>query len=367
MQCNIQKIGKAGDQDVELYELVNDHGMKVRVMTYGATLTGVDVPDRDGNVENVTLHLDTLAGYLAGHPCFGSVPGRYANRIGGGKFTLDGEEYSLAVNNGPNHLHGGVRGFDKYVWKAAPFYAEKSVGVELQLRSPDGDEGYPGTLDVTVRYELTNENELWMNYIAKTDRPTVLNLTNHAYWNLRGSENHTAEPREAKTIWDHELRLYADKYLPADEHNMVTGQIAPVADTVMDFTEAKKMGAMLPGVTDGSAPMGAGYDHCFVVSENAPAYSPLFPALKRTADVYEAGTGRTMTVFTTMPGVQFYTANWNTNLVGSRLRWNRWTGFCLETQFFPDSPNRPDFPSTTLRPGETFGHTSVFRFGVRNE
>ena len=350
------------NQPIELYELENSHGMRVRVISYGATLIGVDVPDRTGKVENVTLHLDTPEAYLAGHPCLGSVVGRYANRIGRGRFTLDGEEYVLAVNNGPNHLHGGNRGFDKYFWDGEEFQGENSVGVELRMHSPDGDEGYPGNMDVSVRYELTNDNELWLVYRATTDRPTVVNLTNHAYWNLRGCENPSEEVRPVENVMDHELRIFADAYLVPDENVLPTGEIAPVAGTMMDFTRTRKIGSLLEGAADGSAPAGAGYDHCFVLWKTGEAYRPEFPELKLAAEAYEETSGRRMTLFTTTPGVQLYTGNHLGGQGGSGYLWGRWSGFCLETQAFPDSPNRPEFPSTVLRPGETYTQTTVFRF-----
>ncbi|MDO4551848.1 MAG: aldose epimerase family protein [Planctomycetia bacterium] len=363
MECFKNIWGSVDGQDVELYELVNDRGMRVRVMTYGATLIGVYVPDKEGKVQNVTLHLDTLEDYAAGHPFFGSVPGRYANRIRAGRFKLDGVEYHLAVNNGPNHLHGGIRGFDKYVWSAKTWYDSDSAAVEMSMRSPDGDEGYPGTLDVKVIYELTNKNELFMRYFAQTDKATVVNLTNHAYWNLHGCENPENELRPVENIMDHELQLCADNYLPTDADALVTGEILPVVGTIMDFTSPRKIGSMLEGITDGSAPEGAGYDHCYVVRKK-DAEEEGFPGLSCAARVYEEKSGRVMTVYTTYPGVQLYTANYVSGLKGSHYIWNRWSGFCLETQNFPDSPNQVEFPCTVLRPGEVYQHTSVFCFGV---
>lgn len=337
-----EPFGKTKDGvEVERYTLNNANGLTATVMTYGATLLGVETPDRNGKYENITLHLDSLAEYLAGHPCFGSICGRYANRIAKGKFTLDGVDYHLVTNGGPHHIHGGRVGFDKVVWKAEPLEKPEAVGVQLTYTSPDGEEGYPGTLKATVIYALTADDELRIEYAAQTDKPTVLNLTNHAYWNLAGKGD----------VLEHELTLVADRYLPADATVLPTGEIVPVRGTPWDFTKPKPIGSRIDKVE-------GGYDHCYAINQAKPG------ELTLCAKVVEPKTGRTMEVWTTEPGVQLYTAN-SMRMKRSGGRWyDKHDGFCLEAQHYPDSPNRAEFPSTVLRPGQTYRQTTIHKFGV---
>lgn len=326
---------------VHRYTLANAGGMKAQVMTFGATLTSVEVPDRQGRLDNVTLHLDSFADYHAGHPCFGSICGRYANRIAKAKFALDGATYTLAANNGRNHLHGGRVGFDRRVWKAEPVDGKGFVGVTMTYVSPDGEEGYPGTLTVKVQYSLTDDNRLSIDYTATTDKPTVVNLTNHAYWNLAASGD----------VLRHELMLNADRYLPVDETLIPLGDLRPVKGTPMDFTTPQAIGSRI-------AQVGGGYDHCYVLNKK------LGEDLALAARVVEPTSGRVLELYTTEPGVQLYTAN-GLNLKRPGIFYGNHYGFCLETQHFPDSPNQPHFPSTVLRPGKTYRQLTVHKFSVQ--
>ncbi len=330
--------------EIDEYTLAAGAGLRAQVMTYGATLTRVEVPDRDGDRAVVTLYLDSLDDYLAGHPFLGSIAGRYANRIAGGRFTLDGVEYKLATNNGPNHLHGGEVGFDKAVWQAEPFDDDDACGVRLAHVSPDGDEGYPGELSVAVTYTVTRDNELRMEYVAQTDRSTHVNLTNHAYWNLAGAGT--------GDVLEHVLQVHADRYLPVDDTLIPRGDPAPVEGTPMDFREPTPIGARI-------AEVGTGYDHCYVLNKGRAGEFAL------AARVADPRSGRVMEVWTTQPGVQLYTANFfDGSLCVAGLPCHRHYGFCLETQHYPDAPNRPDFPSTVLRPGETYRQVTVHKFGL---
>jgi aldose 1-epimerase len=346
-KMSIQKtaIGKVPDgTEVDQYTLTNANGLRVKIITYGATLTTVEVPDRHGKSDVVTLYLDSLDDYLAGHPYFGSTVGRYANRIAKGRFTLDGAEYTLATNNGPNHLHGGIQGFDKAVWKAESAQGEDCVGVKVTHVSPDGDEGYPGTLTASVTYSLTNDNELKMEYTATTDKPTVVNLTNHAYWNLAGAGS--------GDVLGHLLRLNADCYLPVDEGLIPLGELAPVQGTPMDFTKPHTIGSRIAQVE-------GGYDHCYVLNKKGEK-------LTRAARVVEPKSGRVMEIYTTQPGIQLYTGNFlDGSLTVAGKPAKKHYAFCLETEHFPDSPNRPEFVSTVLRPGETYHEVTVHKFSVQ--
>jgi aldose 1-epimerase len=351
MGLSKQSYGKLADgTQVDLYTLSNARGMKVQVMTLGATITSVEVPDRNGHVANVTLHRDSLAGYTETKdgkpttPFFGCVAGRYANRIAAGRFTLDGKEYKLATNNGPNHLHGGVRGFDKAVWKAEPLQTQGASGVLFSYVSRDGEEGYPGTLSVKLTYTLSDENELRMDYEATTDKPTVLNLTNHAYWNLAGAG--------AGDVLGHELLINADRFLPVDDTLIPLGKPKPVAGTAMDFTKPKPIGRDMAQVE-------GGYDHCYLLNKKDFEMS-------LCARAVEPASGRVIEVSTTQPAVQFYGGNFLDGSVSADGKaYQRHYGFCLETQHYPDSPNRPDYPTTELRPGETYKHATVYKFGVQ--
>lgn len=339
----------ADGKAVNEYILKNANGMEVKVITYGGIITSIRVPDRDGSMANVTLGFNNLADYEARNIYFGTITGRYANRIAGGKFTLNGAEYNLYVNDGTNSLHGGLKGFDKQVWKAV----EINQGVELSYLSPDGEEGYPGNLDVKVAYTLTSDNGLRIDYTATTDKPTVVNLTNHAYFNLAGEGSGCIE--------NHILSINADRYTPVDANLIPTGQFAPVAGTPLDFRMPK---AIAPGQRSNHEQivLGRGYDHNWVL--NRPNFEDT--TLIQAARIYDPRSGRVMEVWTTEPGIQFYAGNFiNATLVGSGGRLYRQSdGFALETQHFPDSPNQPNFPSTVLNPGETYSTTTVYKFSA---
>jgi aldose 1-epimerase len=357
-----------GGADVHVYTLSNGHGLAARVMTYGATLLTLDAPDRHGKAEPITLHLDALADYVKGHPLFGSIAGRYANRIAGARFAIDGVEHKLEANSGPNQIHGGGRAaaFHQALWTAEPVRADGAVGVRLQHVSPDGAAGFPGTLRVAVTYALsTTDDRLTMSYEATTDKPTHLNLTNHAYWNLAGAGS--------GDVLEHVLQLNARRYLASDPATTIpTGEIRDVAGTPMDFTEPKAVGSRIEQVEKRN------YDNCYVIDRDAerevPAGREVPPdrageqaKLVRAALVSEPTTGRTMEVLTTQPGVQLYTARGiaaGTPGAGGKA-YGPYHGLCLETQHYPDSPHQPAFPSTLLRPGQTFRHVTEHRFGVR--
>ncbi len=331
---------------VDLYTLKNARGTVVKVINYGCIITEIHVPDRNGQMGDIVLGFDHLDSYLKGHPYFGCVVGRYANRIAGARFTLDGKTYTLAANNGPNALHGGLKGFDKVVWQAEPLSVPNGVAVRFRYVSPDGEEGYPGTLQALVTYTLTDDNELRMDYEANTDKPTVVNLTNHTYWNLAGGGD----------IYGHELTLYADHYTPVDDTLIPTGEIAPVTGTPMDFTRPKPIGRDLKQLTNDPQ----GYDHNFVLRHGGGK-------LGRCATVYEPRTGRVLEIWTDQPGVQFYSGNFLDGTLTGKGGWayRQHHAFCLETQHFPDSPNQPHFPRTVLRPGQVYKTTTVHRFSTR--
>jgi len=334
---------------VDQYTLTNRRGMVAKVITYGATLTELIAPDRTGKPADVVLGYDKLEPYLAGLPYFGSTVGRVGNRIAKGRFTLNGKTYSLAANNGANHLHGGIKGFDKVVWKAETLPGGGAAAVKFSYRSPDGEEGYPGNLDVTVVYTLTDENELRLDYTATTDKATPVNLTNHSYFNLAGDGS--------GDILGHVLMIAADQFTPVDEALIPTGEFRPVKGTVFDFTNPTAIGARIAKVP--IAPP-VGYDHNFVIRKAEGAGPRL------AARVVEPTSGRTMEVHTTEPGVQFYSGNFLDGSLKSRkgIPYNKHAAFCLETQHFPDSVNHPAFPSTILEPGQTYRTTTVYRFGV---
>ena len=329
-------------QAVELYTITNVHSLRARVITWGATLTEMWAPSRTGKLSDVTLGFDNLERYAQPHPFFGSIAGRYANRIAGGKFTLDGKTYTLATNNGPNHLHGGVRGFDKKVWKAE---VKGPNAVQFSYSSPDGEEGYPGKLDVSVTYTLGDNDELYLDYEATTDKPTVVNLTNHTYWNLAAKGD----------VLGHGLRLYAARYTVVDKDLIPTGEIKEVTDTPLDFQRAKLVGRDINALKGEGKP--GGYDHNFVIDQKTPG--ALWPA----AELFDPSTGRMMRVMTTEPAVQLYTGNGLKDIKGKNGEiYGPYAGLCLETQHFPDSPNHPNFPSTALRPGETYHSRTIYAF-----
>lgn len=349
MDLTTAPFGSTSDgTPVELYTLTNRQGLVAKITNYGGILTSMRVPDQKGQMGEITLGFDSLEAYLAGHPFFGATCGRVANRIAAGKFTLQGKSYSLAVNNGKNHLHGGTKGFDKVVWNAKTFSDAGVRGVRLTYRSPDGEEGYPGNLDVSVTYTLTDENELVIEYEAQTDKATITNLTNHSYWNLADAGAHD--------VGAHRLTLNADRYLPVDEGSIPTGELRPVKGTPMDFLTEKPLGRDIEMV--GGDP--GGYDHCYVINRKAAAHE-----LTLAAKVVEPVSGRVMEVFTTEPGVQLYTGNYLDGKLESRgATFRKRHGFCLETQHFPDSIHQPSFPTTVLEPGQVLHSKTVHKFST---
>lgn len=334
---------------VDVYTLTNAGGMEVRAVTYGAYVVSLRTPDRQGRLDDVVLGFDTLEGYLKSGSHMGSVIGRYGNRIASAKFTLDGKTYPLAANDGVNHIHGGVKGFDRHVWTAEEVRQGQDVGVRFRLVSPDGDEGYPGRLQTTVTYTLTPKNELVVDYAATTDQPTVVNLTQHSYFNLAGQAN--------GDILDHELQIHADRYTPVVAGLIPTGALAPLEGTPLDFRKPARIGARIDQEHE-QLKLGRGYDHNYVVNRTGPGLVP-------AARAVDPQSGRVMEVLTTEPGIQLYTGNWLGTETGKGGRvYPKRSGFCLETQAYPDSPNRPAFPSTVVRPGETYRSKTVFAFSV---
>jgi len=336
---------------VDSFTMTNANGMEVRIISYGATITSIRVPDRTGAMGDVVLGFDNLEGYLGTEPYFGAVVGRYGNRIAKGRFTLDGQTYQLATNNGPNHLHGGVKGFDKVVWKADIVdRPDRTPTVAFSYASPDGEEGYPGMLTVKVTYRLTSSDELVVDYEATTVKATPINLTQHSYFNLASAGS--------GDILQHRLTLAADRFTPVDATLIPTGAVDPVANTPFDFRQARAIGARIDADND-QLKFGTGYDHNFVLNRAGPG-------LVHAARLEDPLSGRTLDVATTEPGLQFYSGNFlDGTIVGKGERpYKRRYGLCLETQHFPDSPNHPDFPSTILRQGERFQSQTVFAFGV---
>ncbi len=338
-------------QQVELFTLTNSHGVRAGIITYGGTVAFLQVPDRHGNLADVVLGYDNLGDYLKDSPYFGALIGRYGNRIGHARFVLDGVEYTLAANDGQNHLHGGLKGFDKVIWKAEPVREAKAVGVRLTYFSPEGEEGYPGNLTTTVVYRLTEDDELRIDYEATTDKPTVVNLTHHSYFNLAG--------QGSGDILGHLLQIQAERFTPVDPELIPTGELRRVEGTPFDFRRPTEIGARI-NVDDDQLRCGRGYDHNFVLNSGGGK-------LALAATVYEPTTGRVMEVLTTEPGLQFYSGNFlDGHHVGKGGKvYGHRSGFCLEAQHFPDSPNKPQFPSVVLRPGQTYRQTTIYRFSVR--
>jgi aldose 1-epimerase len=336
-----------GGESVEIFTLTNANGVELKAIGYGGIITSLKVPDRSGKLDDIVLGFDRLDDYLKDHPFFGAIIGRYGNRIAKGQFTLDGQTYKLATNNGPNHLHGGTKGFDKVPWKVEP--AGKNA-LTFSRVSADGEEGYPGNLRVQVTYTLTDKNELQVDYLATTDKATPVNLTQHSYFNLAG--------QASGDILGHQLMLNADRYTPVDETLIPTGKLAPVAGTPFDFTKPTAIGARINNA-DPQLKNGQGYDHNWVLNRKGAG-------LQLAARVIEPKTGRTMEISTTEPGIQFYSGNFlDGKLTGKGgAVYKHRTGFCLETQHFPDSPNQPSFPSTILKPGQEYRSRTVFTFGV---
>ncbi|HOJ69989.1 MAG: galactose mutarotase [Candidatus Hydrogenedentes bacterium] len=336
-------------REATLYLFTNRQGARMGVTNYGAIVTHLWMPDREGKMEDVVLGYDALDRYLANSPYFGAIVGRYGNRIAKGRFTLNGREYQLATNDGPNHLHGGLKGLDKVLWTAEPVRRDDAQGLKLRYLSPDGEEGYPGNLDITVTYWLTDANELEITYAATTDKPTPVNLTHHGYFNLKG--------HDGGDILDHLLQLNASRFTPVDATLIPTGELRPVAGTPFDFTTPTAIGARV-NQDDEQLKFGRGYDHNWVLDKPEPG------AFSLAAILREPESGRVMEVWTTEPGIQFYCGNFmdGSNIGKGDVTYHYRNGLCLETQHFPDSPNKKQFPSVILNPGKTYSHRTVYRF-----
>ena len=335
-------------RQADIYTLTNSRGCEIKITNYGGIVVSLKVPDKNGNIDDIVLGYDNLNDYIEDNPYFGALIGRYGNRIAKGKFTLEGQQYTLATNNNENHLHGGLKGFDKVVWDAKEIKNTDGVGLELEYLSKDGEEGYPGNLSVKVNYFFTNTNHLNIDYFATTDKTTIVNLTHHSYFNLAGAGN--------GDILNHELMLNADNFTPVDEGLIPTGELRPVKGTPMDFTQSTPIGSRIQQFYR-QLVLGKGYDHNWIINDYDG--SP-----KVAARVSEPTSGRVMEVHTTEPGIQFYSGNFldgsNTGK-GGKVYKHRY-GFCLETQHFPDSPNKPEFPSVILKPGEQYRHTCIYKF-----
>lgn len=344
-----ENFGKTADgENIDLYTLKNIHGVEAKITNYGGIVVSLKVPDRSGKFDDVVLGFNDLADYLKPHPYFGALIGRYGNRIAKGRFTLNGVEYKLAVNNGENTLHGGIKAFDKVIWTGKEMKTKAGPAVTLNYLSKDGEEGYPGNLTVTVTYTLTNADDLRIDYSASTDKDTVINLTHHSYFNLAGEGN--------GDILNHRVLINATEFVPTDAGSIPTGKLKPVAGTPFDFLKMTAIGARI-NQDDEQLKFGNGYDHTWVI-KGRPG------ALRLAAQVSEPTSGRRMQVWTTEPGVQFYTGNFlDGTLTGKSGKiYQRRYGFCLETQHFPDSPNHPSFPTTTLKKGATYKSTTIYRF-----
>ena len=342
MQISKEVFGQLNDgRDVHLYTLSNSNGIEVQITNYGGIITSLKTPDREGNIENIVLGFDNLDNYLAGHPYFGALIGRYANRIANARFELDGEEYILAANSGNNHIHGGEKGFDKVLWDAE---ISDDGSLELNYLSEDGEEGYPGNLEVKVVYKLTDQNELKIGYQATTDKATPVNLTAHSYFNLTGNLS--------GDILDHNLRLHADAYTPVNDQLIPTGEIRNVSDTPLDFIDFHRIGSRLDQIE-------GRYDHNFVLNGQSGQ-------LRLAAEVTESISGRKLEVYTTEPGIQFYTGYFRDGIFSgsSGNSGGQYAGLCLEPQHFPNSPNEPSFPSVILRPGEIYESHTVYKFSA---
>lgn len=352
MKVTKEIFGQIDSNEVELYTITNPGKAEMKVTTFGGIITSFKLPDKNGTLSDVVLGYDNLDGYIKNTTYFGATIGRYGNRIGNAKFTLDGTEYNLAHNNGPNNLHGGFKGFNKVIWTAQPFSGSDSAGLILKYLSKDGEEGFPGNLDVTVTFTLTKDNTFRIDYLATTDKPTVCNLTNHTYWNFKDA---------GKTdILQHELMLNASNFTPVDKALIPTGVIEPVKDTPMDFTTAHAIGDNINADYE-QLKIAGGYDHNWVLD------NPEDVKMNLAATVYEPTTGRFMEILTEEPGIQFYSGNFLdgsiTGKYGDVYKFR--SGFCLETQHYPDSPNKPEFPSVVLRPGETYKTTTIHKFSIK--
>jgi aldose 1-epimerase len=343
-------FGRAGDANVQIYTLTNVHGIEARIMTYGATLVSLRTPDSDGHLKSIILGFDTLDPYLAGVPYFGATVGRFANRIANGRFSLDGKSYQLAQNNGPNSLHGGIRGFDKRVWKAEPLETPAGAALRLTYVSAAGEEGYPGELTAHVTYRLNNDDSLAIDYEATTTAPTPVNLANHAYFNLTGDPQHT--------ILDHVLTINADRFTPVNATLIPTGELRAVADTAFDFRHSRVVGSHITD-KDEQLRLGGGYDHNWVLNRSVPG------SLTLAAVLSDPQSGRSVEIRTTQPGLQFYSGNFmDGKPAGAGSVFQYRSGLCLETQHFPDSPNQADFPSAILLPGKIYSEKTLLVFRV---
>lgn len=342
MQIDKTIFGKIENREVYLYTLINQNGMIVRITNYGGIVTSIAVPDKKGHFDDVVLGYDKLDAYLENTPYFGAIVGRYANRIAKGEFTLDEITYKLAINNGPNHLHGGIKAFDKVIWDAKTFESDSELGLKLHYLSKDGEEGYPGNLDITVNYSLTNNNELRIDYKATTDKATPINLSHHSYFNLSGAMD--------QDVLDHTLWINASQYSVVDESLIPTGEVRDVSGP-MDFRIPKKIGSHI-------AEIEGGYDHNYVLNNDG--------AFELIATLIDSLSGRTLELYTSEPGMQFYSGSFLDGSIKGKtgVLYKKHAGLCLETQHFPDSPNQPDFPSTILRPGETYKQQTVYKFGL---
>ena len=338
---------------VDLFTLTNKNGITVKITNYGGIVTSLAVPDRTGNMGDIVLGFDSLPPYLAGHPYFGAIVGRFGNRIANAKFTLDGKDYQLAANNGPNHLHGGLVGFDKKLWRAETSLKAGAVVLSLFLNSPDGEEGYPGNLDVQVDYTLADNDELRIDYTALTDKKTVANLTHHSYFNLTGNPSNG--------ILGHELQIFADAYLPVNETLIPSTGPEVLNGDPFDFRQAKPIGRDITA-NHVQLKIAGGYDHCWVLKKTSDG-----PTLQLAATAHDPLSGRLLEVWTTEPGIQFYSGNFlDGSLTGKgNTTYNHRAGFCLETEHFPDSPNQPDFPNVVLAPGEVLRSATVYRFSIK--
>jgi aldose 1-epimerase len=346
------QFGKTIDgTDVDQYILSNKKGMEISIITYGGIITSWTAADKNGDYKNIVLGYNTLAEYEAETPYFGALIGRYGNRIAKGKFAIDGETYTLAVNNGVNHLHGGLKGFDKVVWDAKTIVNDSMASLELSYLSKDMEEGYPGKLETKVTYTLNNKDGLSIKYEAKTDKPTIVNLTQHSYFNLTADFNHP--------ILDHELVINADSFLPVDSTLIPTGEFRNVAETPFDFRSSKAIGKQI-NAENIQIKKGLGYDHCWVLKDQEKG-------VRFVASAYEPVSGRLLEVLSDEPGIQFYSGNFLDGTLPSKNKgtYQHRTGFCLETQHFPDTPNQKDFPSVRLNPGESYQSQTVFRFSVK--
>lgn len=351
MKIERTPFGEYEGKSVELYTLTNVNGIEMQVTNYGGIVVSLLTPDRNGKMGDIVLGCKDLAGYLKGVPYFGSIIGRYGNRIGKAQFSLDGRKYTLAKNNGENSLHGGLKGFDKVIWDAQAIMDEEGVSVEFQYLSAHREEGFPGNLDVTVMYTLTNDNEFKIDYFATTDRPTVVNLTNHSYFNLAGEGS--------GDILKHEVMIDADYITPVGDSLIPTGEFLPVEGTPLDFTQPTAIGARIEA-DDDQLKFGKGYDHNWVLNKDEWD-------MTLAATVYEPNSGRFMEVYTLEPGIQFYTGNFlDGSIIGkSGKPYNFRNGLCLETQHYPDAPNQPTFPSTVLRPDEMYQTTTIYKFSTK--